>query len=45
MSKNKEDYIIPLTLVLDKHVEEEIHFLKLPSSLKDLLLICRELLI
>ena len=43
MSKNKEDYIIPLTLVLDKHVEEEIHFLKLPSSLKEKLTRLEEL--
>lgn len=43
MSKNKEDYIIPLALVLDKRIEKEIHFLKLPSALKEKLTRLEEL--
>lgn len=43
MSKNKENYIIPLALVLDKHIEKEIHFLRLPSNLKEKLTRLEEL--
>ena len=43
MSKNTENYIIPLALVLDKHIEKEIHFLRLPSSLKEKLTRLEEL--
>jgi len=43
MSKNKENYIIPLALVLDKYIEREIHFLRLPSSLKEKLTRLEEL--
>lgn len=43
MSKNTENYIIPLALVLDKHIEKEIHFLRLPSNLKEKLTRLEEL--
>ena len=43
MSKNKEKYIIPLALVLDKYIEKEIYFLRLPSNLKEKLTRLEEL--
>ena len=43
MSKNTENYIIPLALVLYKHIEKEIHFLMIPISLKEKLTRLEEL--
>ena len=43
MSKNKENYIIPLALELNKHVEKKIYFLSLPSVLKEKLTRLEEL--
>lgn len=43
MNKSKENYIIPLALVLDKKIEKEIYFLRLPSNLKEKLTRLEEL--
>ena len=43
MSKNKENYIIPLALELNKHIEKKIYFLSLPSVLKEKLTRLEEL--
>lgn len=43
MNKGKENFIIPLALALDKKIEKEIHFLRLPSSLKEKLTRLEEL--
>ena len=43
MNKNKENYIIPLALELNKHIEKRIYFLSLPSVLKEKLTRLEEL--
>lgn len=43
MNKSKENFIIPLALELDKRIEKEIHFLKLPGTLKEKLTRLEEL--
>lgn len=42
MGQNK-NYIIPMSFVLDKHIERNIHFLRLPKQLKEKLFRLEEL--
>lgn len=43
MNKNKEKYIIPLALEVNKHIEKKIYFLSLPNVLKEKLTRLEEL--